>query len=115
METSGFTEDQRSELEELIARAVAGAKPPDPPPSPKVKPITDAEWDAFSDRQRESWVRGLVVDVIDGLRREDDDRRRDEDIANLKDAANRKPELEATPDPVSPFDRIRKWLWGEEK
>lgn len=110
---SGFTEDERSELRQLIQDAIAGAKPPEPPQS-KAKPVTDDEWDKMSDRQRESWVRSLVDDVLDGLAREDADRRRDAEIADLKNKAQG-PEPEGTPDPATPLDKLRKWLWGDDK
>ena len=111
-QNSGFSEDQRAELEAIISKVVGGAKPPDPP-APKAKPVTDDDWDNMTDRQRESWVRQVVDDVLDGLARDDADRRRDAEIEALKQAKNTDPEN--TPDPATPLDRLRKWLWGEQQ
>jgi hypothetical protein len=105
--TSGFSEEQRGELRDLIAEAVGGAKPP-PAPKEKVGPaLTDSEWDAMSDRQRESWVRKLVDFRLDELAREDEIARHGADIDALK---NQKPEPEATPSVVT---KLQRWLWGE--
>lgn len=96
----------------MIQRAVGGAKPPAQPEPAKTPAVTDDEWDKMSDRQRESWVRSLVDDTLDKLRREDDDRRRDDEIRELQEAAKPKPEPEAVPDTIT---RLRKFIWGEQK
>ena len=113
--TSGFSEDERNELKALIAEAVGSAKPPEPGPTgPPAK--TDDEWDAMSDRQRESWVRKLVDFRLDELAREDADARRDAEIEALKQGLGGKPEPEKSPADRPPgfFDTVRKWMWGEQ-
>jgi hypothetical protein len=107
-QTSGFTEEQRGELRDLISEVVGGAKPPTVGPKEKVGPaMSDSEWDAMSDRQRESWVRKLVDFRLDELARDDEIARQRADIDDLK---NQKPEPEATPSIVT---KLQKWLWGE--
>jgi hypothetical protein len=107
-QTSGFTEEQRGELRDLIAEIVGGPKPPPTPSAAVVGPtLTDSEWDAMSDRQRESWVRKLVDFRLDELARDDEIARQRADIDDLK---SQKPEPEATPSVVT---KLQKWLWGE--
>jgi hypothetical protein len=107
--TSGFSEDERSELAAMIAEAVGAAKPPaarpDAPPRPTV---TDSEWDAMSDRKRESWVRDLVVSVLDDLAHDDEEARLRADVDQLK--KDKEPEPEAPPSVVTKVQRI---LWGD--
>jgi hypothetical protein len=105
----GFTEEQRSELEELIARAVGSAKPPEAKPAPAGPPAkSDDEWDAMSDRQRESWVRSLVDFRLDELSRDDEMARQRDEIEKLKN--DKTPEPEKAPSVVS---KIQKFLWGD--
>jgi hypothetical protein len=77
-ESSGFTEDQRSELRSIIAEVVGSATPPAAPAASAAGPkqLSDSEWDALSDRQRESWVRQLVDFRLDVLARDDEVARR---------------------------------------
>jgi hypothetical protein len=108
-QTSGFTEEERKELRDLIAEAVGSVKPPDTPAEPTgPKKVTDAEWDNMSDRSRESWVRQLVDSELDRLAREDQISRHDAEIEKLK--ADKTPEPEAPPSVVT---KIQKFLWGE--
>jgi hypothetical protein len=105
----GFTEEQRGELEEMIARVVAGAKPPEAKPAPAGPPAkSDDEWDAMSDRQRESWVRSLVDFRLDELSRDDEMARQRSEIDALKN--DKTPEPEKVPSVVS---KIQKFLWGD--
>jgi hypothetical protein len=109
--TSGFSEEQRSELRQLIAEAVGSATPPKaatPEKAAGPKQVSDSEWDAMSDRQRESWVRQLVDFRLDELARDDEFARQRADIDALK--ADKTPEPEAPPSVVS---KIQKFLWGE--
>jgi hypothetical protein len=108
--TSGFSEEERSELRQLIAEAVGSATPPpaakEPPPGPKA--VSDDEWDRMSDRSRESWVRQLVDFRLDELARDDEVARQRADIDALK--ADKTPEPEAPPSVVT---KVQRWLWGE--
>jgi len=108
--TGGFSDEQRSELEAMIARAVGSSTPPNTPSGPSGPPTkTDDEWDAMSDRQRESWVRQLVDFRLDELARADADARRDAEIEALKSAKTVEPEK--APSVVT---KLQKWLWGDE-
>jgi hypothetical protein len=108
-ESSGFTEDQRSELRSIIAEVVGAANPPAAPAtSSGPKQVSDSEWDAMSDRQRESWVRQLVDFRLDELSRDDEIARQRGEIEQLKN--DKTPEPEAPPSVVS---KIQKFLWGE--
>jgi hypothetical protein len=108
-ETSGFTEDQRSELRSIIAEVVGAATPPAAPAaSAGPKQVSDSEWDAMSDRQRESWVRQLVDFRLDELSRDDEIARQRGEIEQLKN--DKTPEPEAAPSVVT---KIQKFLWGE--
>lgn len=107
-QTSGFTEEQRSELRELIADAVGATKPPGPAAPAGPKQLSDSEWDAMSDRQRESWVRQLVDFRLDELSRDDEIARQRAEIDALK--TDKTPEPEAPPSVVT---KIQKFLWGE--
>lgn len=111
-QSSGFSEEQRSELRELIAEVVAGAKPPKAPEAPEApqgpRQLSDSEWDVMSDRQRESWVRQLVDFRLDELSRDDEIRAQRDDIERLK--ADKTPEPEAPPSVVT---KIQKFIWGE--
>lgn len=110
-EESGFNEAQRSELQQIIADAVAGVKPPDAPAEPDRPKMTDDQWDVMSDRQRESFVRSIVDNELDRLSQLDTLRAHDEQIRALAEK-NQTVEPEAHPDPMT---RIRKFLWGSEK
>jgi hypothetical protein len=103
---AGFSDAQRSELRELIAEVVAGAKPPEAAAKPAGPKVSDSEWDAMSDRQRESWVRQLVDFRLDELARDDEVARQRADLDELK----ARPEPEAPPSVVT---KMQKWLWGE--
>jgi hypothetical protein len=103
---SGFTDAQRSELRDIIAEVVGGAKAP--APEPKAPRTTEAEYDRLTDRQRERLISEQVADELLRLRNEDELLRQRDEIDALK--ADRKPEPEATPSVVS---RIQKILWGE--
>ena len=106
---SGFSEAQRSELRDLIAEAVGSAKPPNAPEAPAgPKKLTDTEWDAMGDRQRESWVRSLVDFRLDELAKDDEIRAQREDIERLK--ADKTPEPEKPPSVIT---RIQKFMWGD--
>jgi hypothetical protein len=76
-------------------------------------PVTDAEWDKMTDRQRESWVRELVDGRLDKLAA-------DAEAAQLRadvEALRQKQESEGTPQGPMPsgFKKLQKWLWGEPK
>jgi hypothetical protein len=109
-ETSGFTEDQRSELRSIIAEVVGAATPPAAPATSAAGPkqLSDSEWDALSDRQRESWVRQLVDFRLDELARDDEVARQRGEIDALK--ADRTPEPEAPPSVVT---KLQRFLWGD--
>jgi len=106
-QTSGFTEEQRSELRDLIAEAVGSATPPKAEPPARQK-VTDSDWDGASDRQRESWVRQMVDDELERLAKDDEIRSQREDIERLKQ--DKTPEPEAPPSVVT---KLQKFLWGE--
>jgi len=112
---SAFSDEQKSELAELIAEAVKGVKPPDQPaPTPTgPPPVSDADWDKMSDRARESWVRQLVDFRLEELGRQDADAERDRKIAELERA---KAEAEKPPGdrPPTVIDKLRSFLWGAE-
>ncbi|HUO47999.1 MAG TPA: hypothetical protein VMU09_04115 [Acidimicrobiales bacterium] len=113
--TPAFSDEQKSELAEMIAEAVKGAKPPEQPaPAPAgPRAVTDAEWDTMSDRARESWVRQLVDFRLEELGRQDADAERDRKIAELEKA---KAAAEAPPGdrPPTIIDKLRGFLWGSE-
>jgi hypothetical protein len=106
-EPSGFNDDQKNELKALIAEAVGSVKPP--PTSDGPKRVSDDEWDAMSDRARESWVRQLVDFRLDELSRDDEIARQRSEIEALKRAKT--PEPERSPSVVT---KLQKWLWGSE-
>lgn len=106
--TSGFSEDERTELAELIREAIGSGKPPPASDKPERPTVTDSEWDAMTDRKRESWVRDLVVSVLDDLAKEDEDARLRADVDKLKE--DKTPEPEAPPSVVTRLQRI---LWGD--
>jgi hypothetical protein len=109
-QTSGFTEDQRSELRQIIEEVVGRATPPAPAAEKASGPrrLSDSEWDSMSDRAREGWVRELVDSELDRLARDDEVARQRADIDALK--ADKTPEPEAPPSVVT---KIQKFLWGE--
>lgn len=108
-QTSGFTEDQRSELRTIIAEVVGSAKAPAAAERPSgPKPVSDAEWETMSDRRRESHVRDIVVEELDRLARDDEIASQRADIDALKN--DKTPEPEAPPSIVT---RLQKFFWGE--
>lgn len=108
--TSGFTEEQRSELAELIAEAVKGGAPP-PENQPKDGPqVTDDEWGGWSDRKKQNFITELVDHRLGELARLDKDYQRDAKIAELE-SKNRTPEPERTP---STWSKIQGFLWGDK-
>jgi hypothetical protein len=109
----GFNETQKSQLADMIAAAVGGAKPPEPDKSQLPK-LSDDEWDALTDRGKESWVRKLVDGELDRLFKDDEQRRLAADVEALKAGAG-KPEPEKTPaGPTNSFTaKLQKLLWGD--
>jgi hypothetical protein len=106
---SGFSDEQRNELRDLIAEAVGGAKPPAAPSGPTgPKQVSDGEWDAMSDRSRETWVRQLVDFRLEELYQADEVARNRADIDELKGQRTAQPE--ASPSVVT---KLQRWLWGE--
>lgn len=111
-ETSGFTEEERNELKALIAEAVGSANPPaGEPAKPELKRPTDDEWDAMSDRAKESWVRKLVDGRLDELAKEDEAAQLRAKVDALA-AEKKEPEPEKAPSVVT---KLQKFLWGEPK
>jgi len=106
----GFSETQRSQLEEMIAKVVGGAKAPETTPTGPA-PKTDDEWDNMTDRARESWVRQLVDSELDKLAKDDDQRRLAADVEALKSGADKKPEPEKSPGVIT---RLQKLIWGDQ-
>jgi hypothetical protein len=104
--------EQRTAFDAYVTELSQLGKPPDPPPGPTgPKPVTDAQWDAMSDRARESWVRQLVDARLDDLSRDDEIARHAAEIEALK----KKPEVEGAPAGPMPtvLQRLQKFLWGE--
>ena len=67
-----ITPDERAAFDQYVKELTQLGTPPKADPTPTgPKPVTDAEWDKMSDRQRESWVRQLVDGRLDDLARED--------------------------------------------
>jgi hypothetical protein len=85
--------EQRTAFDAYIEELAQLGKPPESAPPTGPKPVTDAQWDAMSDRQRESWVRQLVDGRLDDLSRDDEIARHAAEIERLKN----KPEAEGTP------------------
>ena len=109
----GITPEDRAAFDSYIEELSALGTPPTTQPTPTgPKPVTDAQWDAMSDRARESWVRQLVDARLDDLSAQDEAARMRADIEALK---NKKPETEGTPTGPMPtmFQRIQRILWGE--
>lgn len=107
--TSGFSEEQRGEIAALVAELIKGDKPP--PSAPERPTVTDSQWDEMTDRKRESFVRDMVVSVLDDLAKQDDEARLRDDVEKLL-KADKTPEPEAPPSVVT---RLQRWLWGDEK
>jgi hypothetical protein len=106
----GFNDTQKSQLSEMIAAAVGGAKPPPTTDAPKgPKPVSDDEWDNMSDRNRESWVRQLVDAELDRLVKDDEDRKLRDTVAELAGLVSAKPEPEKIPGPLA---RLQVLFWG---
>jgi hypothetical protein len=107
-QTSRFSEEERSELSQLIADAVKGGSAPVVDEGPKgPKKLSDSEWDDMTDRAREKWVRELVDFRLDELAKNDDDRQLREKVDAL---ADRKPEPEAVP---STWSKVQRLIWGD--
>src|SRR5277367_6375882 len=65
--------DQRASLDQYVTELSQLGTPPTTDPGPTgPKPVTDAQWDAMTDRARESWVRQLVDARLDDLSRDDE-------------------------------------------
>ena len=106
--------EQRSAFDAYVEElAQLGEPPKDPPGSTAPKPVTDAQWDAMSDRARESCVRQLVDSRLDDLSRDDEIARHAAEIERLKN----KPESEGTPAGQMPtaLQKLQRFLWGEPK
>jgi hypothetical protein len=106
--------EQRASFDQYVNElSQLDTPPPQKEGSTGPKPVTDAQWDAMTDRARESWVRQLVDARLDDLSREDQIARHEAEIAALK----KKPETEGTPaGPMpTPLQRLQKFLWGEPK
>jgi hypothetical protein len=106
--------DQRAALDQYVtemAQLSTAPKTDDNPAGPK--PVTDAQWDAMTDRAKESWVRQLVDSRLDDLSRDDEIARHAAEIEALK----KKPEVEGTPAGQIPtfMQKLQKFLWGEPK
>lgn len=102
-------EDRLDRIEQMISDLAGSAKAPDPGEA-KTPKLSDDEWDALTDRGKESWVRRLVEGEIERVRAADKDRQRDAEIDDLKKKVER-PEPERAP---SITTRIQEWLWGAE-
>ena len=98
----------KAEIAAMIAEAVGGATPPPTAPEGPRK-LTDDEWDAMTDRGRESWVRKLVDFRLDELSRDDEVRRLAAEVAGLA-AGPAKPEPEKSPGMMT---RLQKLVWGD--
>lgn len=106
--------EDRAAFDSYIEQLSQLATPPKTEPTPAgPKPVTEAEWDAMSDRARESWVRQLVDGRLDELSRDDEIARHAAAIEELR----KKPETEGTPAGPMPtlLERLQKFLWGEPK
>lgn len=106
--------EDRAAFDTYIEQLSQLGTPPKVDPTPTgPKPVTDAQWDAMSDRAREGWVRELVDSRLDDLSRDDEIARHAAEIAALK----AKHESEGAPDGPMPtiFQRVQKFLWGEPK
>ena len=110
-EDTGFTEDQRNEIAAIVAKAIGGGAPSAGKPSPVVPKVTDDEYDRMTDRQREGFIRSVVVDTLEGLAKDDEAARLRDDVDALKQDKG-KPEPEAPPSVVT---RIQRILWGDPK
>ncbi len=106
--------EDRAAFDSYIEQLAQLGTPPKAEPTPTgPKSVTDAQWDAMSDRARESWVRQLVDSRLDDLSRDDEIARHAAEIAALKN----KPEPEGAPAAQMPtmLQRLQKFLWGEPK
>jgi hypothetical protein len=110
---TGFSEEEKGELRQLIAEAIGSVTPPKAEPTSTAPAVTDDEWDKMTDRARESYVKNVVSDVLDSLRRDDEIARQGAEI----DALKQKPEPEGTPQDSPPglLQKIQKLVWGEQK
>lgn len=106
--------EQRTAFDTYVEELSQLGTPPKADPGPTgPKPVTDAQWDAMTDRARESWVRQLVDTRLDDLSRDDEIARHAQAIEDLK----KKPETEGTPAGPMPttLQKLQKFLWGEPK
>jgi hypothetical protein len=107
----GVSPEQRQAFDAYI-RELDQLKPP-PAPAERPKPVSDDEFDAMTDRKRETYIANTVGWILEDIAKLDADRRRDAEIEALK---NQKPEEEKTPQEKvpTPLDKLRKFLWGDE-
>jgi hypothetical protein len=109
----GVSPEQRQAFDAYIRELDQLKQPPPPAPAERPKPVSDDEFDAMTDRKRETYIANMVGWILEDIAKLDADRRRDADIEALKNA---KPEEEKTPQEKmpTPLDKFRKWLWGDE-
>jgi hypothetical protein len=108
----GISPEDRAAFDTYVEELSQLGTPPKAEPGPTgPKPVTDAQWDAMTDRARESWVRQMVDSRLDDLSRDDEIARHAAEIEALKN----KPEPEGTPAGQMPtmFQKLQKLLWGE--
>lgn len=108
--------EERTAFDQYVTELSQLGTPPAPTTAPGApKPVTDAQWDAMTDRARESWVRQLVDARLDDLSREDEAARLAADVAKLKESKAAETERAPADPPPSALRKLQKWLWGEPK
>lgn len=111
-----FTEAQESRLAEIVAAAIKGAGPGDPPKSSGAgdkPPPTDDEWASMGPRARESYMEGAVGRILAQMRRDEKVEALEAEIASLKagkvgDGEGGKPETAP-----AVWSKLTRFLWGD--
>ena len=104
-EDDAFTPEQESRLKELLREAVGGGKQDDSKNDKAPPAVSDDEWNAMSDRRRESYVEGLVKEQFDKLRMSN----KVDDIASKIDKLDTQPE-----EKPKVLSSLTRWLWGDD-
>jgi hypothetical protein len=109
----GVSPEQRQAFDAYIRELDELKQTPPPAPPERPKPVSDDEFDAMTDRKRETYIANTVGWILEDIAKLDADKRRDAEIEALK---NQKPEPEVAPQEKLPtlLQRFQKFMWGDE-